>query len=239
MKARAMTRYSAKQRRMRGISGRSKRKFLQLYTNVKRSTAYHGLGSYARGLLFELIDRYNGCNNGMIGLGVREAVYELGCCKGTVSNAMRELDDAGLARPTKIGAWRGKRATEWRLMWLRCDKTGDLPVSAWDPHKPFSEFTTQDSKVHEVGHREGVSSSGRTHRRKNSTNDSGLSSPHRTHIDIYQGYRELDGCTAATPDDPTKAHSKNFGPSSKEDQKPDPRVVSLRNWGQNAKSRKR
>ena len=73
MKARAMTRYSAKQRRMRGISGRSKRKFLQLYTNVKRSTAYHGLSSYARSLLFELIDRYNGCNNGMIGLGVRSA----------------------------------------------------------------------------------------------------------------------------------------------------------------------
>jgi hypothetical protein len=172
-----MTKYSAKQKKMRGIGGRSKRKFLQLYTNVKRSKAYHQLTSYARSLLFELIDRYNGCNNGMIGFGVREAVYELGCCKGTVSNAMRELDDTGLARPTKIGAWRGKRATEWRLMWLRCDKTGDLPVSAWEQRKPFSEFTTQDTKVHEVGHRERVSSPGRTHRRKNSTNDSGLSSP--------------------------------------------------------------
>jgi hypothetical protein len=144
-----MTRYSAKQRRMRGINGRSKRQFLQLFTNVKRSTAYYGLSPYARSLLFELIDRYNGCNNGMIGLGVREAAYELGCCNGTVSNAMRELDDAGLARPTKVGAWRGKRATEWRLMWLRCDKTGDLPVSAWDQRRPFSEFTTQDTKVME------------------------------------------------------------------------------------------
>ena len=141
MKARAMTRYSAKQRRMRGFGGRSKRRFLQLYTNVKRSTAFHGLSSYSRSLLFELIDRYNGCNNGLIGLGVREAAYELGCCNGTISNAMRELDDVGLARPTKVGAWRGKRATEWRLMWLRCDKTGDLPVSAWEQRKPLSEFT--------------------------------------------------------------------------------------------------
>lgn len=236
-----MTRYSAKQKKMRGIGGRSKRKFLQLYTNVKRSTAYHHLGSYARSLLFELIDRYNGCNNGMIGFGVREGVYELGCCKGTVSNVMRELDDAGLARPTKIGAWRGKRATEWRLMWLRCDKTGDLPVSAWEQRKPFSEFTTQDTKVHEVGHRKLVSSSGRTHRRKNSMNDSSLSSPRRTHIDLYQGYRELDGGTAATlndpPEEPKKARSKNFGPSREapeEDQKQDPRVVSLNNSGQNA-----
>ena len=203
-KARAMTRYSAKQRRMRGIGGRSKRRFLQLYTNVKRSTAYHGLSPYARSLLFELIDRYNGCNNGMIGLGVREAVYELGCCKGTVSNAMRELDDAGLARPTKVGAWRGKRATEWRLMWLRCDKTGDLPVSAWEQRKHLSEFTTQDSKVHEAGHRKLVSSPDRTHRAKNSMNEPEPSSSGRTHIDIYQRARGLDGDTASV------IHSQEF-----------------------------
>jgi hypothetical protein len=216
MKARAMTRYSAKQRRMRGISGRSKRKFLQLYTNVKRSTAYHGLSSYARSLLFELIDRYNGCNNGMIGLGVREAAYELGCCTGTASNAMRELDDAGLARPTKVGAWRGKRATEWRLMWLRCDKTGDLPVSAWEQRKPFSEFTTQDTKVHEAGNRKVLSSPGRTHRAKNSMNESELSSRGGTHIDIYQGVRGLDGGTASITDGPPentqKSSHKNFSP---------------------------
>ena len=214
MKARAMTRYSAKQRRMRGIGGRSKRKFLQLYTNVKRSTAYHGLSPYARSLLFELIDRYNGCNNGMIGLGVREAVYELGCCKGTISNAMRELDDVGLARPTKIGAWRGKRATEWRLMWLRCDKTGDLPVSAWNQRKPFSEFTTQDTKVHAIGHREVLSSPHRTHKRKSSMNESELSSSGETHVDIYQGERGADGGTACSGDhlrnDPQKRSHKNF-----------------------------
>jgi hypothetical protein len=201
---------------MRGIGGRSKRHFLQLYTNVKRSAAYHSLSSYARSLLFELIDRYNGCNNGMIGLGVREAAYELGCCNGTVSNAMRELDDAGLARPTKIGAWRGKRATEWRLMWLRCDKTGDLPVSAWDQRKPFSEFITQDTKVHEAGHRKVLSSSYRTHRAKSSVNESQLSSSGGTHVDIYQGVRGLDGGTApVTADaqkDNQKSNRKNFSP---------------------------
>jgi hypothetical protein len=199
---------------MRGFGGRSKRKFLQLYTNVKRSTAFHGLSSYGRSLLFELIDRYNGCNNGLIGLGVREAAYELGCCNGTISNAMRELDDAGLARPTKVGAWRGKRATEWRLMWLRCDKTGDLPVSTWEQRKPLSEFTTQDTKVHETGHRKVLSSPGKTHRAKNSMNESEPSSPGGTHIDIYQGVRGLDRGTApVTADaqkDNQKSNRKNF-----------------------------
>jgi hypothetical protein len=237
-----MPRYSAKQRRMRGLRGGSNRQFLQLYRNVKRSTAYHSLSSYARSLLFELIDRYNGCNNGMIGLGVREAAYESGCCIGTVSTAMRELDDAGLARPTKVGAWRGKRATEWRLMWLRCDKTGDLPVRVWEQRKPFSEFTTQDTKVHKTARRPTVSSSGRTHRPKNSMDDSGLSSPGSTHVDIYQGESELDG---DTPDDPPekclKARPNNFGRSSKarrtslEAKEPDPQHLSLRNSRKNAR----
>jgi hypothetical protein len=40
-----------------------------------RSEAYHSLSALARALLFELIDRYNGCNNGLIVLGVREAAY--------------------------------------------------------------------------------------------------------------------------------------------------------------------
>jgi hypothetical protein len=189
-------------------------------------------------VLFELIDRYNGCNNGMIGLGVREAAYELGCCNGTVSNAMRDLDDAGLARPTKLGAWRGKRATEWRLMWLRCDKTGDLPVSTWEQRKPFSEFTTQNTKVHAVGHREVLSSPGRTHRRKNSMNKSEPSSSGRTHIDIYQGVRGLDGGTVASPDwsaeQPKKACSNNFGlanevqEQSSNDQKAHQRIENFR-----------
>jgi hypothetical protein len=141
-----MPRYSANQKQMRGLKS-GKPQFVMVYRSVKRSTAYHNLGHLARSLLFELIDRYTGCNNGMIGLGVREAAYELRCSKGGVSKAMRQLDDAGLARPTKLGEWRGRHATEWRLTWLRCDKTGELPVTQWHQHKPYSEFTQNDAKV--------------------------------------------------------------------------------------------
>jgi hypothetical protein len=114
--------------------------FIQLFHYVKRSTSYHGLGNIARAMLTELIDRYNGCNNGMIVFGVREAAYEIGCSQMSISRAGRELDDAGLARPTKLGAWRGREATEWRLMWRRCDKTGDLPRSTWVERKPYVQL---------------------------------------------------------------------------------------------------
>jgi hypothetical protein len=134
-----MPRYSAKQRKMRG-NGKAHGgpTFIQLFHHVKRSTAYHGLSPVARALLIEIIDRYNGNNNGMIVLGVREAAYELGSHQTTAGRAGRELDDAGLARPTQIGAWRGKHATEWRLMWRRCDKTGELPRSNWQERPRFT-----------------------------------------------------------------------------------------------------
>jgi hypothetical protein len=135
-----MPKYSAKQRKMRGRGKISGPHFIQLFHYVKRSTSYHGLGAIARALLIELIDRYNGCNNGMIVLGVREAAYEIGCSQMSISRAGRELDDAGLARPTKLGAWRGREATEWRLMWRRCDKTGDLPRSVWVERKPYVQL---------------------------------------------------------------------------------------------------
>lgn len=56
------------------------------------------------------------CNNGMIVLGIREAAYKLGCGQATVGRTMREIDDAGLARPTTIGAWRGM-LLEPRCFW--------------------------------------------------------------------------------------------------------------------------
>ena len=123
----------------------------------------------------------------MIGLGVREAKYELGCSQGRISAAMRELDDAGLARPTKIGAWRGRRATEWRLMFLRCDKTQEPAVTVWEQRKPHSEFTLGYAEVHAGVHREPLSSRGGTQKPNSSMNDQGLSSRGDTHVDIYQG----------------------------------------------------
>ena len=46
--------------------------------------------------------------------------------------ALRELDDAKLAHPVTVGAWRGRRASEWRLTFYRCDKTGELPTTQWE-----------------------------------------------------------------------------------------------------------
>ena len=134
----------AKKRRFKGGG----RRFIQLYHNVKRSRAYHDLGVYARCALFELLERYTGINNGMIGLGCRELSEALNCSRDTAAKALRELDDSGLVRPLTAGVWRGKKATEWRLTFFRCDKTGELPILNWDPS---SQSVSQDAKVRVVG----------------------------------------------------------------------------------------
>jgi len=117
----------------------NKRRFIQLWTNVKRSAAYHGLSCTARAALVELLDRYNGVNNGMIGLGARELADELGCSKDTANRALHEIDDAGLAHPTRVGVWRGKKATEWGLTFYPNNATGEPATAVWEAaYSPIS-----------------------------------------------------------------------------------------------------
>jgi hypothetical protein len=143
---------------------RSGRRFIQLWTNVKRSEAYHNLSVYGRSALFELLDKYTGINNGMIGLGVRELSDRLNCTRDTASRALRELDDSKLAVPITGGQWKGKRATEWRLAFYRCDKTGELPILNWLPRQVSG---MRDTKDRLEGHKPSEYPARRTHIKKN------------------------------------------------------------------------
>jgi hypothetical protein len=124
------------------MTGKYRRKkggppFVQIYRFIKRSQAWHDLSVYARCTLIELLDRYSGCNNGMIGLGCRELSEALKCSKDTAAQALRELDDSRLAQARTAGVWRGKRATEWWISFYRCDKTGELPNKSWPPRSQY------------------------------------------------------------------------------------------------------
>jgi hypothetical protein len=119
--------------------------FIQLYRSVKRSDAYHRLSTPARCVLTELLDRYNGSNNGLIALSVRTVADELSCSQATAQRALRELDDSKLAWPMKVGAWRGRRATEWRIAFYRCDASGDLPVTMWRPRSEVHQESAKGS----------------------------------------------------------------------------------------------
>ena len=104
-------------------------------TVAKTAGTRSDLSLPARCALIELLDRYNGINNGMIGLSVRTLADALNCSQATATRALRELDDSRLAVAMTPGFWRGKRATEWRIAFYRCDKTGELPNKSWPPRE--------------------------------------------------------------------------------------------------------
>jgi hypothetical protein len=178
-----------KRRRIKGGG----RRFIQLWTNVKRSEAYHGLSTSARAALIEFLDKYTGCNNGMIAMSVRELRERLRCGNSTVERVVRELDDANLVRPMQVGTWRGRRATTWRLTFYRCDQTNDLPISNWAEWQPSPVSGTQTGgSVPPRERKRNLSPVSGTQNRKNPIKGGPLSPVSGTHIDIYQGTTGLD-----------------------------------------------
>ena len=97
--------------------------FLQIPRYVFDCEAYRALKAAPRALLWELVRRHNGTNNGSIGLGVRETATALNCANNSATSYFHELTEQGFIAPTRKGGFNMKdpstrRATEWRLTWL-------------------------------------------------------------------------------------------------------------------------
>lgn len=117
--------------------------FVMLPKWVVRSPAWRALSANARAVYLELRDRFNGHNNGMIGLGVREAAEATNMHKNTANRAIIELEQAGFLEPGTKGAFRqnGRRATEWLLTELPDDRTGHAALKTFMSRKIVSPST--------------------------------------------------------------------------------------------------
>jgi hypothetical protein len=75
---------------------------------------------------------YNGKNNGEIHLPCRILGDRLNVAKNTAARAIEELINAGFLAMTKASSFSGKRrAAEYRLTHLKCDKSGDAPSNVF------------------------------------------------------------------------------------------------------------
>lgn len=121
--------------------------FVMLDNYVFDCPAYRAIAPAPRCLLWELVRRHNGSNNGKIGLGVREAAKCLNVTKDTAAGYFRVLLESGFIAPNRPGGFNLKdpstrRATEWRLTWIRCN---DQP-----PTKEFIDHSRK-STVPKIG----------------------------------------------------------------------------------------
>ncbi|AWC25478.1 hypothetical protein CO731_04975 [Aminobacter sp. MSH1] len=119
---------------------KGKSKFIMIDGYVKRSAAWKALTPVEKVAYIEVKWRYDGLNNGRIGLGCRELGDELNMGKTTASQALDGLQEKGFIVKAKPSAFnvKNRAVTEWRLTEYKCDVTGELPTKdfmKWSPEK--------------------------------------------------------------------------------------------------------
>lgn len=99
--------------------GRSdQERWVGLPHSVFYSASYRAMSGNGRSLLWEMIGRYNGYNNGELSLSVRDAQRMLGLgSDAAVTRAFKEIEAHGFAVTVEKGAFGRKvrHATTWRL----------------------------------------------------------------------------------------------------------------------------
>ena len=98
--------------------------FIKIDHDLVRGPEWRGLSGDAAKVLIDILDQYNGRNNGSIHYGIRHAIRCLNCSKKTAIRRLSELRDAGLIVATekamfthKVDARKGI-TTAWRLTFL-------------------------------------------------------------------------------------------------------------------------
>ncbi len=100
---------------------------------VLDSAAFRSCKPSERAILIELIRRHNGRNNGFIALSARDAAEIVHVNKDTANKALNALWSKGLVDCARAGGFSFKlrHSSEWRLTWIRCNRTGALPSHAY------------------------------------------------------------------------------------------------------------
>jgi hypothetical protein len=112
--------------------------YFRVFHFVMDTPAWLSLSTAARAAYLQIGRRYNGTNNGTIGLSVRHLAYELKSSRDTASRALRELEDAGFIDTVKTGTFarRNRKASEYRLTVFRCDLSNHPPSKRFLEHGP-------------------------------------------------------------------------------------------------------
>ncbi|MER8371731.1 hypothetical protein [Mesorhizobium sp. M1406] len=122
---------------------KGKAKFLLIEGHLIRSAAWRHATPNDRALYLEFKWRYDGFNNGRIGLSVRDAAEALGIGKNAASKSFGNLQRLGFVAVVTKGAFsvKLKRATEWLLTEYKCDVTGELPRKDFMRWRPDEKIT--------------------------------------------------------------------------------------------------
>jgi hypothetical protein len=110
-------------------------RYLRLPHFMLSSAAWRSLEALPRALFIEVAAKYNGFNNGAIGLGIREAGAALHVKRQTAVNAFRVLQDRGFLLLAKESGFDQKRlAREWVVTLFPVgDERASMDFMRWQP----------------------------------------------------------------------------------------------------------
>ncbi len=141
---------SRKTKKGRSVSGPP---FIALPIYIYECPAWNSLSATERLIWLALVRRYNGKNNGRLGLSVRDAAKEARVNKDTAGQHFKTLAARGFIEVAEESCLETRMAREWRLTHLKCDRTNHLPSKAfmkWTPVEvaPANEnLTAPQTKV--------------------------------------------------------------------------------------------
>lgn len=120
--------------------GRSKTgdRFVCLRHFLMDSPAWLSLTPGARVVYLELLRRYNGSNNGYLGLSARDAAHLCRLNKDTVTRVISELREKGFIELVTPGgfSYKARHSAEYRLTAEICNRTGAPPSKAFMKWRP-------------------------------------------------------------------------------------------------------
>jgi hypothetical protein len=121
-------------------TGRTKQepRHVRLYEWFMAAPAWESLPPAAKCVYIEVERRFNGANNGTIGLGVRGAAAAVHISKDTAAKAFKLLIERGFLECATPGGFSTNscRATEWRLTRAPCDLTKASASKAFMSWRP-------------------------------------------------------------------------------------------------------
>lgn len=108
--------------------------FVQLFFSMMDKPAFRILSPEAKAAYLLFKRRYNGRNNGSIGVSARDMGEWLCKSKSTGARAIRELEEKGFVVCSRASAFslKTKLAAEYRLTEYRCDLTNNLPTRDYE-----------------------------------------------------------------------------------------------------------
>lgn len=127
-----------RRKRKLNATGRNEKdgQYLPIPYVMARSDAFRALSGSGLKVWIELRTRFNGHNNGLISLSLREAASLLGMSQSTAQRALQELEDKGFIKRRSRGSWYGRKAAEFILT--------DKPYQGHPPTRDWQVWREQN-----------------------------------------------------------------------------------------------